>query len=276
MIGNRSLSVIDPNAVLHVEEEESMSAKSRLEGILLQLMKVEKAHTSSDASRQYYVDLHKDRFSDILRLCQFYVANPSARVLDIGRSELTAYLLKYYPHVTTLGLDLHADAGGHREASSMETVPHITFDLLNSHRVDIWPKCKSFDLIVFSEVLEHLSVAPEFVFAFLNSLLAENGILICTTPNAADVAKRLRLAYGRNPFERLRLYSANPGHIREYTRQELCDIACSVGLQCIRQLYFDWPQSRGGSRIKSACMKLIRAYPPFRGSSVAVFRRVMP
>ena len=253
-----------------------MSAKSSLEGIVLQLMGVEKAHTSSDASRQYYVDLHKDRFADILRLCQFYVANPSVRVLDVGRSELTAHLLNFYSHVTRLGLDLHADDGGHREASAMEAVPHITFDLLNSHRVDIWPECGPFDLIVFSEVLEHLSVAPEFVFAFLNSLLADSGILICTTPNAADVAKRLRLAYGRNPFERLRLYSANPGHIREYTRRELCDIAYSVGLHCIRQFYFDWPQSRGKNRIKAACMKLIRAYPPFRGSSVAVFQRVTP
>jgi hypothetical protein len=118
-----------------------MSAKSSLEGRLLQLVKVEKAHTSSDASKQYYVDLHKDRFADILRLCQFYVANPSARVLDVGRSELTVHLVNFYPNMTTLGLDLYADDGGRREASSMETVPHVTFDLLNSHRVDSWPEC---------------------------------------------------------------------------------------------------------------------------------------
>jgi len=166
-----------------------MSAKSSLEEILFRLMNVEKAHTSSDASRQYYIELHKERFADILRLCQSYVASPSARVLDIGRSELTAHLLKFYTNVTTLGLDLHADDGGHREASSMAAVPHVTFDLLNSDRVDIWPECESFDLIVFSEVLEHLSVAPEFVFAFLNSLLADNGIIICTTPNATDIAR---------------------------------------------------------------------------------------
>ena len=253
-----------------------MNAKSSLERTLLQLMMAEKAHTSSDASRQYYVELHKNRFSDILRICQFYVADPTARVLDIGRSELTAHLLTFYRNVTTLGLDLHADDGGHREASNMEPVPHVTFDLLNSHRVDLWPECGPFDLIVFSEVLEHLSVAPEFVFALLNSLLADNGVLICTTPNAADVAKRLRLAYGRNPFEQLRLYSANPGHIREYTRQELRHIAQNVGLHCVCHSYFDWPQSSGRSRIKAACMGLVRAYPPFRGSSVAIFRRATP
>lgn len=252
-----------------------MNSKSHLEGILMQLVKAEKSHTSSDASRKYYVDLHKNRFADVVRLCQFYVPNPYARALDVGRSELTVHLRTFYPNITTLGLDLHADDGGHREASSMEAVPHIAFDLLNSDRVDIWPKCGSFDLIVFSEVLEHLSVAPEFVLAFLSSLLADTGILICTTPNATEAVKRLRLAYGQNPFERLRLYSANPGHVREYTRKELCDIAYSVGLHCIRQLYFDWPQSLGSSRIKAACMKLIRAYPPFRGSSVAIFRRAI-
>jgi 2-polyprenyl-3-methyl-5-hydroxy-6-metoxy-1,4-benzoquinol methylase len=253
-----------------------MSAKSTLETILQQLVEAEKSQTSSDASRQYYADLHKERFADILQLCQSYVANPSARVLDVGRSEFTAHLMKFYSNVTTLGIDLSTDDGGHREVSRMEAVPHIAYDLLTSHRVDTWPESGGFDLIGFSEVLEHLSLAPEFVFAFLNSLLADAGILICTTPNAADVAKRVRLAFGRNPFERLRLYSTNPGHIREYTRRELCHIAQNVGLECVRHRYFDWPQSKDRSQIKAACMKLVRSYPPFRGSSVAVFRRVMP
>lgn len=253
-----------------------MSVKRSLEEILLQLINVEKAQTSSGASRQYYVDLHKDRFADILRLCGSYVADPSARVLDVGRSEFTAHLLTFYSSVTTLGIDLCTDDGGHREVSSMEAVPHITFDLLHSHQTDSWPECGVFDLIVCSEVLEHLSIAPEFVFAFLNSLLADSGMLICTTPNAADIAKRVRLACGRHPFERLRLYSTNPGHVREYTRRELCHIAHSVGLECVRHRYFDWPQSAGRSRIKAACMRLVRSYPPFRRSSAAVFRRVRP
>lgn len=252
-----------------------MSENGSLKEILLQLMRVEKAQTSSDVSRHYYVNLHKDRFADILRLCQVHVSNPSARVLDVGRSELTAHLLKFYSNVTTLGIDLSFDDGGHREVSNMGEVAHITFDLLNSHQIDSWPACGVFDLVVFSEVLEHLSIAPEFVLAFLNSMLANGGILICTTPNASDVAKRVRLVCGRNPFERLRLYSNNPGHIREYTRNDLYNIAHSVGLECIRHYYFDWRQSNGRSRVKAVCMKLVRLYPPFRGSSVAIFRRVV-
>jgi 2-polyprenyl-3-methyl-5-hydroxy-6-metoxy-1,4-benzoquinol methylase len=244
-----------------------------IEEMFLQLLEAEKANTSSEASRQSYLEVHKVRFADILRLCRTYVPNTSARVLDIGRSELSAQLLTYYRHVETLGLDTSVDDGGHREASAMVDVPHITFDLLNSCRLDSWPECGPFDLIVFSEVIEHLSIAPEFVFAFIGSLLATDGTLICSTPNAADIAKRLRLACGQNPYERLRLYSVNPGHIREYTRRELCEIARSAGLNCTRHFYFDWPLSQRKNRIKAVCAKIARFFPPFRGGSVTIFRK---
>ena len=253
-----------------------MSPRSNVKTALVKLFEVEKAITSSEVSSQHYANVHKSRFADILRLCRAYVPARSARVLDIGRSELTACLLTFYQRVQTLGLDPAVDDGGHRELSTMDSVPHITFDLLNSGRVDTWPDCGRFDLIVFSEVLEHLHIAPEFVLAFLRSLLADGGVLICTTPNAADIAKRIRLACGRNPYERLRLYSINPGHIREYTRHELIEIARSVGLRCTRHLYVDWPRSTGGNWIKTACMKLVRAYPSFRGTSVAIFGKAIP
>jgi SAM-dependent methyltransferase len=226
---------------------KSLSSKLEVEHVLTQLLEVEKAKTCGQESKQTYLEMHKTRFADILRLCQSQVPDASARVLDIGRSELTAYLLNFYQNIHTLGLDPSIDDGGHREVSKMDTVPHLTFDLLNSHTISSWPECRSFDLIVFSEVIEHLCVAPEFVLGALSSLLADQGILICTTPNAADISKRLRLVFGYNPYERLRLYSINPGHIREYTKRELREIAHSVGLRCMSHSYSNWIQDRGGA-----------------------------
>jgi SAM-dependent methyltransferase len=241
--------------------------------ILTQMLEAEKAEACGQQSRHRYVAIHKARRADILRLCQSQVPNPSARVLDIGRSELTACLLNYYKDVHTLGFDPSVDDGGHREISRMDdTVPHITFDLLNSHHVSGWPHIGCFDLIVFSEVIEHLCVAPEFVFAFLSSLLSSDGVLVCTTPNAADIAKRIRLMLGRNPYERLRL-STNPGHIREYTRRELCGIADCVGLTCTSHAYFNWLPSRDGNRLKAQIMRVLRLYPPFRQFQACVLTR---
>ena len=250
-----------------------MPVQENVEYRLDQLLESEKANTCGEQSRQNYFDMHQVRFADTLQLCRSYVPDPSARVLDIGRSELTAYLLNFYQNIHTLGLDTSIDDGGHREVSEMDNVPHITFDLLNSDTVSNWPDCGPFDLIVFSEVIEHLCVAPEFALAALNSLLAEDGVLICTTPNAVDIAKRIRMVFGRNPYERLRLYSVNPGHVREYTRQELWDIAHSVGLSCTSHSYFNWIQNRGGNPIKTAVMKLLRAYPPFRPFQACVLVR---
>ena len=251
-----------------------MTSVEDAEHILTQILEAEKAKTCGQESRHSYFDMHRARFADIMRLCQSQVPDPSARVLDIGRSELTACLLNHYKNVHTLGFDPSMDDGGHREISRVDdTVHHITFDLLNSHHVSGWPDTECFDLIVFSEVIEHLCVAPEFVFAFLCSLLSSDGVLVCTTPNATDIAKRIRLIFGRNPYERLRLYSTNPGHIREYTRQELHEIVDSVGLSCTSHSYFNWIQNRGGSRLKTQIMRALRLYPPFRSFQACVLTK---
>src|SRR5882757_1804059 len=122
-----------------------MPVNEKAEHVLSQLLETEKANTCGDESRHNYFVMHQVRFADILRLCRSYVPAPSARVLDIGRSELTAYLSNFYQNIHTLGLDPSIDDGGHREISIMDTVPHITFDLLNSHTVSSWPDCGRFD-----------------------------------------------------------------------------------------------------------------------------------
>jgi SAM-dependent methyltransferase len=243
-----------------------LSVQEQTDDTLSRMLEAEKAVSCGDESRRDYLSRHRARFDEVVRLCRTCVPDPTARVLDIGRSELTACLKGFYGNVHSLGLDPVADDGGHRELNAMDDVPHITFDLLRSDRVSEWPDCGKFDLIVFSEVIEHLAIAPEYTLALLRSLLTESGVLICTTPNPAEIAKRLQLLAGRNPYERLRLHALNPGHIREYTRQELCQIAGSVGLRCMQHGYFDWPPGEKESRgpLRSIGAKLLRAYPPFR------------
>ena len=247
-----------------------MRSVEDIEHLLVQLVEAEKVDTCGPGSMHNYLDIHRQRFSDILQICQRHVPNRSAKVMDVGRSALTTQLCEFYQNVHTLGLDLSLDDGGHRELIRMDGVPHITFDLLNSPIRSAWPDCGAFDLIVFSEVIEHLSVAPEFVLAVLSSMLTERGVIICSTPNASDLAKRIRLAFGRNPYERLRLYSTNPGHIREYTRQELYQIASSVGLTCTSHAYYSWDTRSGRSQLKTAIMSVLRAYPPFRPFQMCV------
>lgn len=228
-------------------------------------LSAEKEITCGIGSEKKYNEIHGARFDGILSLCKRYAPDSSARVLDIGRSRLSERLLRFYPNLQTLGFDLQSDDGGHRESNDMTLVPHIAFNLLDSSRVSSWPNCGSFDLIVFSEVLEHIAIAPEYVLAMLASLLSDSGILICTTPNAAAFKKRIMLALGRNPYERLRFYALNPGHVREYTRNELKCIVSRVGLKWINHSYADWvlPVS-GDPPGKFLLIRALGLYPPFR------------
>jgi SAM-dependent methyltransferase len=240
---------------------------------LAELLEAEKIRSCGTASMQDYLALHHERFSDILRISRSYVPNAEARVLDVGRSELTAYLAGFYKNIHTLGFDPSLDDGGHREVSSLEHVPHITFDLLSSAQVKTWPSCGKFDLIVFSEVIEHLSLAPEYVLAALRSLLADDGILVCTTPNAAALSKRVRLFLGQHPYERLRLYAMNPGHVREYTGSELRQICRSVGLQCFHQAYFNWFQP-STTPLKAIARQVAGSCPPLRGFQLCLLKKM--
>lgn len=241
--------------------------------MLSRLMELEKEQTSGGDSRRRYLEMHEPRFAGILRICRTLVPDSAARVLDVGRSELTASLSSFYRDVLTLGLDPNKDDGGHREMQDLGRIPHITFDLLNAATVADWPDCGTFDLVILSEVIEHLHIAPAFVLAFLGSLLSYNGFLVCTTPNATAISKRIRMCIGRNPYEQLRLYSRNPGHIREYTRKELFEIAGTVGLDCRSHCYSNWIKRKEGNQLRRIAVRFVNAYPAFRPFQTFVFVR---
>jgi SAM-dependent methyltransferase len=241
------------------------------ERVLARLLDTERERTSGTEPRHRYLAMHGPRFAEILRLSRTLVPDSTARVLDIGRSELTACLASFYRDIHTLGFDPRSDDGGHRETRELNDVPHITFDLLNAPNVADWPQCGAFDLIVFSEVVEHLHISPVYVLALLRSLLSAGGAIVCTTPNAVSLANRVRMLAGRNPYEQLRLYAGNPGHIREYTRDELIAIAAQVGLDCRQHSYNDWLRRENSSVMKKALVQLLNIYPPFRRFQAFVF-----
>ena len=207
-----------------------------------ELRRLEWERTSSDESKRQYLIDHEYRFEKTLSFCKQFVPDVQAKVLDIGRSYFTTLLAGEYQTVWTLGLDPIIDKGGHRSPFSDERkFPHITFDLNNARSLESWPRItERFDLIVFAETIEHLTIAPEYPLLFLASLLNSNGILLLTTPNAVTFSKRLKFLCGRNPFEQIRLLSENPGHYREYTLAEMRDIGRRCNLKVVYQHRFNF------------------------------------
>lgn len=240
------------------------------------LIEQEKEKTSGNTRRLSYAQTHQTRFDYILDLCDTFTSTDDVTVLDVGRSELTHQLDEKFSTVMSMGFPLEEDDGGHRETADLSHINHIAFDLNTADNVDVWPEeyKDTFDLIVFSETVEHIYTAPEFCLLLFRYLLKPGGNIILTTPNATSIYSRIRLLLGVHPYERFRYYKKNPGHFREYTTPELLDIGRKAGLQTI------WKNTVNFSpvnlfkpigNLKYLFLKPLEKLPPFRAFIVMIY-----
>ncbi|RLC54010.1 MAG: hypothetical protein DRH79_01960 [Candidatus Cloacimonadota bacterium] len=209
--------------------------KQEYKEVVNKWIETEKEKTCSRDSQERYEKMHKRRFSILYKYITQNFPNKELKVLDVGRSHFTKTLQNYYKNVTTIGFAPDYDEGGHRLLDQI-TCKHLTFDLKQAKNVDIWPEEK-FDLIIFAEVIEHLSEAPEFALLMFHSLLTNNGHLLCTTPNAAALFRRYKLFFGNQPYSKIRYFSNNPGHYREYTKRELYEMGEKCGFKTVNHRY---------------------------------------
>ena len=227
-----------------------------------------------------YLDYHGRRFKYVVGKCVQLRPEPKSRVLDVGRSHLSASLLEHYDSVWTLGFPLDdAEGFGHLAGiapSRKEYAGHIEFDLNNTQAIEVIPTDIRFYLISFAETIEHLYTAPELVLHALRDLLTDDGIIVCQTPNAAALHKRIALLLGRNPYERLRIDVRNRGHIREYTKRELIDVGRVAGLELVDHEYAEY-FGRQGSALRKLAVRITetvaRVFPTLSRGQTIVFRK---
>ena len=168
--------------------------------------------------------MHAPRYEVLLAKVR-ELAPEEPRILDVGQAyEVDGLRVLPDAVVDTLGF-------GDDRFPPREGEQHIPFDLTLAEKEELWPELGGYDLVVCAEVIEHLPVSPLHVLRFLGSALRPGGWLVLQTPNAARAGNRLRLLAGRNPFERLREDSLHPGHFREYTVDELLELAGDAGFE---------------------------------------------
>jgi SAM-dependent methyltransferase len=247
-------------------------------GFAEQLMAKEKLHIAADYPD--YVDYHGRRFKYVVGKCVELCPQQKTRVLDVGRSHLSALLLEHYDSVWTLGFPIDDAEGFAHPAGAVpgrkQYAGHIVFDLNDTQTIEVIPTDIRFNLIVFAEVIEHLHTAPELVLHALCNLLTDDGIIVCQTPNASALHKRITLLLGRNPYERLRIDARDPGHIREYTKRELIDAGRIAGLEPVAHEYAEY-FGRHGSFPRKLAVRIheyvARIFPSLSRGQTIVFRR---
>ncbi|MSU55754.1 MAG: class I SAM-dependent methyltransferase [Candidatus Taylorbacteria bacterium] len=82
-----------------------------------------------------------------------------------------------------------------------------------------------FDLINCDATIEHLPYSPKSLFGEVKRVLRPGGIFLVTTPNFANLLRRVRFLFGRSPQWDIKEYFDSgkdfTGHRREFTVQEL-------------------------------------------------------
>ncbi len=180
---------------------------------------------------ELYVRYHRERFQYVVALAMRTKPSRECVVIDVGPGPLSDMLRQHYRQVWTLGVD----EGALFEATERHRKLHITFDLDRASDERAWPKLPTADLIVFSEVIEHLFCNPVAVLRFLASGLRPGGVIICTTPNIAAFHKRGRALLGKTPWHRW-----DSGHVTEFEKEDLIHIARCAGLKTAQHEYANY------------------------------------
>lgn len=168
------------------------------------------------AAKAVYEKVSRGRLDAIRRLM------PAGRplvVLDVGCGGGTlGKALKSDSQVTVFGVDVAPQA--------VEMAKNNLDDawVADIELSDPWPTevvARRYDLIIISEVLEHLFF-PEQLLRAVRPLLVEDGVIIVTIPNVLFWKNRLRLMIGHFTYEDSGLMDR--GHVHFFSWESLNDL----------------------------------------------------
>lgn len=175
--------------------------------------------SSSKVIIDYLPSLRYNKYKFIETISAVPYSSDQLKVLDIGTSISTLFLRKVFPdyEIATIDIDNRLE----KEC----TKRGIIFKQVDLTEDTIPFKDYNFDIIIFSEVFEHLFIHPSKIFGELYRVLTKDGTLIFATMNIAMLYKRIKCLFGKptNAFPIAEVIERHL-HVREYTMQECLDI----------------------------------------------------
>ncbi len=156
------------------------------------------------------------------------------KILDIGTTPFTFFIKRLYPHYDIATIDLTDLMKQRCEARD------IMFKKCNLEKDHIPFEDNYFDVVIFTEVLEHLLVPPTVVLREILRVLSVGGKLIFSVPNFATLLNRMKLLFGITPMapadnQMKQGWVHGHGHAREYTMKELLSILTGCNFTILRR-----------------------------------------
>ncbi len=187
---------------------------------------------SSTSELRNYLDQDFKRFVYTLNLLPAQQGN----LFEIGGNPyFTSLLIKKFTNYN-MYLSNYFGPSFDREATQImvndQTKEDIQFDFIN-HNIeeeDI-PFEQKFDVVLFCEVIEHLTVDPLAALLRIKRSLKDQGHLILTTPNVNRLANVAKMIKGMNIYDPYSGYGPYGRHNREYNKHELALLLEHLGFE---------------------------------------------
>lgn len=207
-----------------------------------------------------YSEQHRKRIEITISELSKYVTL-SEKTLNVGVSDMDSTLLRFFKDIyfgVPSSIDMPKD-----EIKRRVIQLDITSGFTESE--------KKFDVIIFTEVMEHLLVDDEVVVNNLYNLLSNRGLLVLSVPNAATFLNRFKFLFGQNIYWNksniIRGVYGGFGHIREYTFSEVKGLLSE---------HFDILCIRGVNGYRRGAKKIINFLPKSFSNTILVICRKKP
>jgi SAM-dependent methyltransferase len=146
---------------------------------------------------------------------------------------MSALLRKFTDYEAKYSNYFNIDEGeGEQFLDNPESGEHLRFNFTH-HNIDACPLPfdEKFDVILFCEVLEHLTIDPMRALLHIKNALQENGYLILSTPNVNRLENVARIISGSNIYDPYSGYGYYGRHNREYNKHELFTLLNHLGFE---------------------------------------------
>ena len=169
-----------------------------------------------------YLNTHCERF--------IYINNFINKLYKKDRENIR--ILDYGSHTGVLGI-LLKDMGFNVKCCDLQEViekyrNNYTFNDIEYKYLPESSKLpygdNSFDLVIFTEILEHLYISPIDVLENIKGIVKPGGYLLVTTPNVMNLENKVKFLFNINIYQDIYRYCYNPRyslHYREYTKKDL-------------------------------------------------------
>lgn len=127
-----------------------------------------------------------------------------------------------------------------------------------------------FDLIIFSETLEHFNFYPLNIFKEFYRILKSDGEIFITTPNLLRLNNRIKMLIGRSVNYNIKIDYSLATHYREYTAKEIKFLLSSSNFKNIKIKYrnFYYPNINKIVNIMNLIIGFI--FPNFKSNLIVI------